>query len=257
MLVLSKARRNWRGPTPYHYISIEVERAHGFTFRVDSAVRVEKFKAQVGRRGMQMSTRGTSVATTISTVFLSLPVNTEFEADAFTFVPPPPICFPRLLLFSFPLLTPNNVSLLPFNFSPPSSFPILRVYTSSIPLLTSFYFILTTIKLRNKDRGEERSVEKDKRVSTSFHEFFALRLLLIHKSKQREEFIRFRSLILALSPLFLWQALFLSALANFFLFPSPLELLPRPFSRRISSGSSFPAGKWPTREKERRREEES
>ena len=172
------------GGQPLIIIFLLKLKEHGFTFRVDSAVRVEKFKAQVGRRGMQMSTSwGTSgtasVATTISTVFLSLPVNTEFEADAFTFVPPPPICSRAFSSLPFPL-TPNNVSLLPFNFPSPS-FPTLRVYTSSIPPSTSFYFILTTIKLRDKDggereeerRGEERSVEINefRPVSTSFLRF--------------------------------------------------------------------------------------
>lgn len=56
-----------------------------------------------------------------------------------------------------------------------------------------------------------------------FTKLFALRLLLIHKSKQREEFIRFRSLIPALSPLSLAGPFPLRArqLSTFFSSPLP------------------------------------
>ena len=47
VLVLSKARRNWWGPTPYHYISIEVERAR---FHVPRRFSSKSWKIQSASR---------------------------------------------------------------------------------------------------------------------------------------------------------------------------------------------------------------
>lgn len=133
---------------------------------------------------------------------------------AFSSSPPPFLSSYRLTMSPcFPSIFP-----LPFHFQPSE-------YTPSSILPTSFYFILTTIKLR--DRGEKR---REWRIGRKINEFrpvftklFALRLLLIHKSKQREEFIRFRSLIPALSPLSLAGPFPLRArqLSTFFSSPLP------------------------------------
>lgn len=171
MLVLSKARRNWRGPTLYHYISIEVERAR---FRVPRRFSSKSWKIQSASRSKRYANEHPGHERDHERGYdyfhcFSIPSG-KHRVRSGCFRSSSANLFPRLLLSSFP---PNNVSLLPFNFPPPLSFPTLRVYTSSIPPSTSFYFILTTIKLRDKDRGEERSVEINefRPVSTSFLRF--------------------------------------------------------------------------------------